>query len=173
MLVAPCLRHLRAALLADPDATAQSYRDGGLSDFGREIVAEMNRVGILCDLSHVGPRTSEDVILTSKQPVAYTHCLPAGLKEADRLPEPLFTPSTKAVKGHDENIPFRRVVDLVGLRVAEEARDQSREQKGCCRKQGDCRKPVPEWSSYAEPRPHSPRDTWSRGWPARASAAHR
>src|SRR5437867_1508590 len=33
--------------------------------------------------------------------------LPAGLKEADRLPEPLFTPSTKAVKGHDENIPFR------------------------------------------------------------------
>ena len=59
-------------------------RDGGLSDFGREIVAEMNRVGILCDLSHVGPRTSEDVILASKQPVAYTHCLPAGLKEHPR-----------------------------------------------------------------------------------------
>ncbi len=59
-------------------------RDGGLSDFGREIVAEMNRVGILCDLSHVGPKTSEDVILASKQPVAYTHCLPAGLKEHPR-----------------------------------------------------------------------------------------
>jgi membrane dipeptidase len=59
-------------------------RDGGLSDFGREIVAEMNRVGILCDLSHVGPKTSEDVILASRQPVAYTHCLPAGLKEHPR-----------------------------------------------------------------------------------------
>ena len=33
-------------------------RDGGLSGFGREIVAEMNRVGIMCDLSHVGPQTS-------------------------------------------------------------------------------------------------------------------
>jgi membrane dipeptidase len=55
-------------------------KDGGLSDFGREVVAEMNRLGILCDLSHVGAKTSEDVILASKQPVAYSHCLPAGLK---------------------------------------------------------------------------------------------
>lgn len=54
--------------------------DGGLSDFGRDVVAEMNRIGILCDLSHVGPRTSEDVIRASTKPVAYTHCLPAGLK---------------------------------------------------------------------------------------------
>ncbi len=51
--------------------------------------------------------------------------LPAGLKESDRLPEPLFTPSTKAVTGHDENIPFARVVDLVGAQVAEAARDLS------------------------------------------------
>ena len=59
-------------------------RDGGLSDWGREVVAEMNRLSILCDLSHVGPKTSEDVILTSKQPVAYSHCLPAGLKAHPR-----------------------------------------------------------------------------------------
>ena len=55
-------------------------RDGGLSDFGHEVIAEMNRVGILCDLSHVGPKTSEDVIKASKKPVAYTHCAPAALK---------------------------------------------------------------------------------------------
>jgi membrane dipeptidase len=59
-------------------------RDGGLSDFGRDVVAEMNRLGILCDLSHVGPQTSTDVILFSKQPVAYSHCLPAGLKAHPR-----------------------------------------------------------------------------------------
>lgn len=59
-------------------------RDGGLSDFGREVIAEMNRLGILCDLSHVGPKTSEDVILASTKPVAYSHCLPAGLKEHPR-----------------------------------------------------------------------------------------
>jgi len=59
-------------------------RDSGLSDFGRDVVAEMNRVGILCDLSHVGPKTSRDVIDTSKKPVAYSHCLPAGLKAHPR-----------------------------------------------------------------------------------------
>ena len=59
-------------------------KDGGLSDFGREVVAEMNRLGILCDLSHVGAKTSEDVILASEQPVAYSHCLPAGLKAHPR-----------------------------------------------------------------------------------------
>ncbi len=59
-------------------------RDGGLSGFGREIVAEMNRVGIMCDLSHVGARTSEEVILESSKPVCYSHCLPSGLKEHPR-----------------------------------------------------------------------------------------
>jgi membrane dipeptidase len=58
--------------------------DPGLSDFGREVVNEMNRVGIMCDLSHVGAKTSEDVILASKKPVAYTHVLPAALKAHPR-----------------------------------------------------------------------------------------
>ena len=59
-------------------------RDGGLSDFGKEVVAEMNRVGIMCDLSHVGPQTSKDVILKSTRPVCYSHCLPSGLKTHPR-----------------------------------------------------------------------------------------
>ncbi len=58
--------------------------DGGLSDFGHEVVAEMNRVGMLCDLSHVGSNTSRDVIEASEKPVAYSHCLPKGLKEHPR-----------------------------------------------------------------------------------------
>jgi membrane dipeptidase len=58
--------------------------DGGLSDFGRDVVAEMNRVGMMCDLSHVGPKTSEDTIRVSTQPVCYSHCLPAGLKAHPR-----------------------------------------------------------------------------------------
>lgn len=59
-------------------------KDGGLSDFGREVVAEMNRVGILCDLSHVGAATSRDVILASSKPVAYTHIAPSALKAHPR-----------------------------------------------------------------------------------------
>ncbi|HEV2550666.1 MAG TPA: dipeptidase [Stellaceae bacterium] len=59
-------------------------QDRGLSDFGHEVVAEMNHVGILCDLSHVGPTTSRDVILASKKPVVYTHIAPAALKQHPR-----------------------------------------------------------------------------------------
>ncbi|MGE8942253.1 dipeptidase [Leptospira interrogans] len=53
--------------------------DGGLTDFGRELIAEMNDVGILIDLSHVGAKTSDDVIKASRKPVAYTHCCPLSL----------------------------------------------------------------------------------------------
>ena len=47
--------------------------------------------------------------------------LPSGLRESDRLPEPIFTPATKADSGHDENIPFARVVDAVGSEIAAQA----------------------------------------------------
>ena len=49
--------------------------------------------------------------------------MPAGLKLADRLAEPLFTPSTKAAEGHDINIDFAQAVNLVGAEVARAARD--------------------------------------------------
>jgi phosphoribosylaminoimidazole-succinocarboxamide synthase len=53
--------------------------------------------------------------------------LPDGLRESDRLPEPLFTPSTKADVGHDENISFDQMVALVGPERAEEARTKALE----------------------------------------------
>jgi phosphoribosylaminoimidazole-succinocarboxamide synthase len=49
--------------------------------------------------------------------------LPAGLRESDRLPEPLFTPSTKAEEGHDENISLDEAAALVGAETAERVRD--------------------------------------------------
>jgi phosphoribosylaminoimidazole-succinocarboxamide synthase len=49
--------------------------------------------------------------------------LPAGMRQSDRLPEPLFTPSTKATEGHDENISFEQAADLVGRDTATQARD--------------------------------------------------
>lgn len=51
--------------------------------------------------------------------------LPAGLKESDRLPEPIFTPSTKAIVGHDVNITFSEAIDMVGKKLAEELREKS------------------------------------------------
>ena len=49
--------------------------------------------------------------------------LPKGLRESDRLPEPIFTPAIKATSGHDENISFDHMVRLVGGGVSEELRD--------------------------------------------------
>jgi phosphoribosylaminoimidazole-succinocarboxamide synthase len=51
--------------------------------------------------------------------------LPAGLRESDRLPEPIFTPSTKATTGHDENISFDEMVSRVGRPLAERLREVS------------------------------------------------
>jgi phosphoribosylaminoimidazole-succinocarboxamide synthase len=49
--------------------------------------------------------------------------LPQGLQESDQLPEPIFTPATKAVTGHDENIPFDEMVRIVGRELSETLRD--------------------------------------------------
>jgi phosphoribosylaminoimidazole-succinocarboxamide synthase len=49
--------------------------------------------------------------------------LPGGLKESDRLPEPLFTPATKAQTGHDENISFDRMCEITGRELAERLRE--------------------------------------------------
>lgn len=49
--------------------------------------------------------------------------LPAGLKESDKLPQPIFTPATKAVTGHDENISFDEMVKHTGRELAEQLRD--------------------------------------------------
>lgn len=51
--------------------------------------------------------------------------LPEDLQESSQLPEPLFTPSTKAEEGHDENINFKQMVDIVGLALSEKLREFS------------------------------------------------
>ena len=53
--------------------------------------------------------------------------LPAGLVESSRLEEPIFTPSTKAQSGHDENVSLERAAAMVGLDTAEELRRRSLE----------------------------------------------
>jgi phosphoribosylaminoimidazole-succinocarboxamide synthase len=49
--------------------------------------------------------------------------LPAGLRESDKLPKPIFTPATKAQSGHDENVSFAHVVSLIGEALAVRLRD--------------------------------------------------
>ena len=51
--------------------------------------------------------------------------LPTGLRQCDRIPEPIFTPATKEEQGHDENISFERACQIVGADVARALRDRS------------------------------------------------
>ena len=53
--------------------------------------------------------------------------LPQGLKQADRLPEPIFTPSTKSKEGHDVNITFDELVNMIGLEKATKLKEKSLE----------------------------------------------
>jgi len=58
--------------------------DCGLSRFGLEVIEEMNRLGMLIDLSHVGPRTTMEAIEASAKPVAFTHANPRSLCDHPR-----------------------------------------------------------------------------------------
>lgn len=63
----------------DVGSSCYENHDGGLARFGREVVKEMNRCGVAIDLSHVGEKTSFDVIELSDRPVAITHANAASL----------------------------------------------------------------------------------------------
>jgi membrane dipeptidase len=60
------------------------YSPGGLTDFGRRVVAEANRLGIVIDLAHANPETIRDVLAVSSRPVIFSHTGSLTLKTLDR-----------------------------------------------------------------------------------------
>jgi len=69
------------------DSATDEPASGGLTDFGREVVAEMQRIGMLVDLSHVSPGTMSDALDTAARPVIFSHS------------------SARALTDHPRNIP--------------------------------------------------------------------
>ena len=64
------------------DSSTDAPRAGGLSPFGRQVVAEMNRIGMIVDVSHVADTTMRDVLATTKAPVIASHSSARALADA-------------------------------------------------------------------------------------------
>ncbi|MDD4051073.1 MAG: phosphoribosylaminoimidazolesuccinocarboxamide synthase [candidate division Zixibacteria bacterium] len=116
--------HLIAADIDQFPADLHKYRD----DLeGRSmIVHKAKRVDVECIVrGYISGSLWKEykTAVAAGTSVVHGMTFPSDLKESDRLPEPIFTPSTKAESGHDENISFDRMVALVGEETARLCRD--------------------------------------------------
>ena len=106
------------------DANRPPKRHGGLNDFGREVVREMNRLGMLVDVSHVSDETMSDVLDVSRAPVIASHSSARALSDVSRnIPDDLLRRIAK--NGGVVHVNFYSVfVDAQTVRPQSEERDR-------------------------------------------------
>jgi membrane dipeptidase len=106
------------------DANRPPKRHGGLNDFGREVVREMNRLGMLVDISHVSDETMSDVLDVSKAPVIASHSSARALSDVPRnIPDDILRRVAK--NGGVVHVNFYSMfVDAKTVRPQNDARNE-------------------------------------------------
>ncbi len=107
---------------ADPGAMPEAARTPELADRSM-LVRRAERIDAECVVR--GYLAGSGWAEYRRSGAVCGHALPDGLREADRLPEPIFTPSTKAEVGHDENITRAQLAELVGGDLARQLEERS------------------------------------------------
>lgn len=118
--------HLVTADISQFPANLQKYTD--ILEGRSMLVVKAKRIDIECVVrGYISGSLWKELLEARRKGTNMVHgfTFPPNLKESEQLPEPLFTPATKAEDGHDENISFEQMINVVGRETAVLCRDKS------------------------------------------------